>query len=141
MIMSLFTYSLIPISGSLLVIQVNVVSTLIFLKWLFCRLLRFLYIYHPFQLHHGTIMPVLLPIISGIIALALVFIACEIGQQLNNTFDEINSTIAQFNWYLFPIKIKHVLPIIIPIAQQPVTLECFGSITCIRETFKNVCMN
>lgn len=83
-------------------------------------------------------MPVLLPVISGILALALVFIACEIGQRLNDAFDEINSTIIQFKWYLFPLEIKKVLPIIIGGAQQPVSLECFGSITCTREVFKQV---
>lgn len=83
-------------------------------------------------------MPLLLLILIGIAALALVFIICELGQSLSNAFDEINVTINQFDWYLFPNEIQRVLPMIIAHAQQPVLVECFGSIACTRDAFKNV---
>ena len=66
------------------------------------------------------------------------FIACEISQRVNDAFNGLNLTIHQFDWYLFPIEIQRMLPMIIVVAQQPVTLECFGSISCSREVFKNV---
>lgn len=84
-------------------------------------------------------MPLLLLIFSGIFALTLVFIACELGQRLNNAFDRINLTIDRFNWYLFPNEVKCMLPMIIVLAQQPVSLECYGSIVCTRDVFKDVC--
>ena len=92
-------------------------------------------------MHHGNIMPLLLTILNGFIAFATVFIACELGQRMNNAFDGIDLTIDHFKWYLFPIEIKRVLPMIIVAAQQPVSLECFGSIICTRDVFKNVCAN
>lgn len=83
-------------------------------------------------------MPVLLLFVMGIFALALVFIICELGQRMSDTFDEIDSTLDKSDWYLFPIEIKRMLPMIIANAQEPVSLECFGSIICSRNTFKNV---
>lgn len=76
--------------------------------------------------------------IDGILGLILVFIASELGQRMGDAFEEIDFTIGQFNWYLFPVKIKRMLPMIILDANQPVVLECFGSIACTREVFKNV---
>lgn len=76
--------------------------------------------------------------LNGIIGLAAVFITCELGEKMSDAFVEINFTIDQFNWYLFPIDIKRMLPIIMANAQQPVTLEFFGSISCIRDVFKKV---
>lgn len=83
-------------------------------------------------------MILVLPVMNGSTGLALVFIACELGQRINNAFDEIDSTIEQFDWYLFPIEVKRILPMIIVIAQQPIALECFGSIACSREIFEKV---
>lgn len=60
------------------------------------------------------------------------------GQRLTDEFDEIKLTIDKFKWYLLPIEIKRMLPMIKANAQEPVPLECFGSIVCIREVFKNV---
>lgn len=91
------------------------------------------------QLHHGNAMFGLLNATSnGIIATALVFIACELGQRLGDALEEIDTTVERFDWYLFPIEIKRMLPMIIANAQNAVKLECFGSIHCTRELFKNV---
>lgn len=76
--------------------------------------------------------------LNGAAGLILVFIACELGQRITDAFDGIDCTIDQLDWYLFPIEIKRVLPIIIVSAQQPVSVGCFGSIICIRVVFKNV---
>lgn len=83
-------------------------------------------------------MVLLIPVSNGIIGLATVFIACEIGHRMNDAFKEINFTIDKLDWHLFPIEIKRMFPMIIAIVQQPVTLECFGSIACTRDVFKNV---
>lgn len=70
--------------------------------------------------------------------LGLVFFTCEIGQRFSSGFDNINDVIDQFDWYSFPVEIKKMLPIIIQMAQQQVAIECFGSIMCLRDTFKKV---
>lgn len=83
-------------------------------------------------------MHLLLLILDGISAFVLAFVACELGQRLADTFENMHATIDQFNWYLFPSEIKKMLPMIHVIAQQPVSVECFGSIKCTRDVFKNV---
>lgn len=83
-------------------------------------------------------MPLLVLIINGFFAFNTVFIACELGQRLSDAFDKIDVNMNHFDWYLFPIEIKRMLPTIYSYAQQPVLLECFGSIVCSREVFKNV---
>lgn len=70
--------------------------------------------------------------------MACVFIACEFSQRVNNAFNELEEKITQLKWYRFPIKNKRMLPLIMGFLQQPVALECFGSIFCCREVFKNV---
>lgn len=120
-------------SGAMLMIHMEIVEFIHVLK--IEDLSNF---FVSFQLHRGDIMILLVPVINGIIGLILAFIACEIGQRTGNAFDKIDFTIKQFDWYLFPIEIKQMLPMIIAVAHQPVSLECFGSITCTKEVFKNV---
>lgn len=83
-------------------------------------------------------MSLILLISIGIFGFVLALIGCEIGQRISDAFDKIDLTIEQFSWYLFPIEIKRMLPMIMSITQQTISLECFGSITCTRNVFKNV---
>lgn len=70
---------------------------------------------------------------------AIVFIACEFGQRIANAFSEINDLIEQFQWYRFPLQMQRTLPMVLNIGQEPVSLKCFGSLTCCRESLKKVC--
>lgn len=83
-------------------------------------------------------MPLSVLFFCGTFALTFVFIACELGQRLTDAFEEIEDIVDHFDWYLFPNEIKRILLIVMVIAQQPVEMECFGSISCSRVTFKNV---
>lgn len=76
--------------------------------------------------------------LNGFLGLTAAFIGCELGQRANDAFGKISFTIEEINWCLFPSAIKRMLPAVIAIAQQPVTLECFGNIKCTREVFKKV---
>lgn len=71
-------------------------------------------------------------------SMATVFIICEFSQRVNNTFNELNERLDQLKWYLFPIKNRRMLPLVMGFVQQPIALECFGSISCCREVFKGV---
>ena len=73
-----------------------------------------------------------------LITLILLFIACELAGLVSNEFQNINDLIDQFDWYLFPLEMKKILPFIMLNAQQSVDFECFGSLACNRETFKKV---
>lgn len=70
--------------------------------------------------------------------LGTVYVICEIGKRASEAFEEIDDKIGALDWYLFPTQIQKILPIIMMDAQQIIALECFGSIFCNRETFKNV---
>lgn len=71
-------------------------------------------------------------------SLILAFIPCEMGERLSNGMLEIEDSMNQFDWYLFPFRIRKLLPIVLHGLQQPVQIDCFGSIAFIRETFKKV---
>lgn len=65
-------------------------------------------------------------------------VICEIGQRVTNAFEPIEDTFKEFDWYSFPMRIQRKLPIIWSLAQKPITLNCFGGISCNRESFKMV---
>lgn len=71
----------------------------------------------------------------------MVAIACELGERMSGAFEKIDVTIEKFDWYLFPIGVKRMLPMVMAGTQQPVALECFGSIACSREVFRKVCID
>lgn len=68
----------------------------------------------------------------------LVFVVCELGERLTNAFEQIEYEIEKSDWYLFSHEIQRLLPIILIVSQQPVELECFGSVNGRRETYKKV---
>lgn len=83
-------------------------------------------------------MALFLLIYDVIIAFTLVFISCELCQRLSNAFSDFDDIIIQYKWYLFPIELKQMLPMVMIVAQKPVLIECFGDIACCRDVFKKV---
>ena len=77
-------------------------------------------------------------IFYGVLAIALVFSTCEIGQNLTNTFNEIEDAVYILDWYLYPIEIQQMLIPIMIYMQEPVFIKFFGSISCSEEQFKKV---
>lgn len=77
-------------------------------------------------------------ILYGFHVLVILFVACELGERLSNTLDEVDDLIGQLNWYLLPIEFQRMLPTIMINSQQPVVLKCFGCISCSRDQFKKV---
>lgn len=71
-------------------------------------------------------------------AFGAVIFVCELCQQVCNGFEEMNRAMDQFHWPSYPIDLRRVLPIVIMFTQQPIEFKVFGSITCCRESFKNV---
>lgn len=89
---------------------------------------------------HGelNIMTLGIVILDALIATVCMFVICELGQKASNAFEEILEEFDGFNWYRFPHKIQRSLPMILIVAQMPVVLEVFGSISCCREVLKTV---
>lgn len=92
-----------------------------------------------FQTYHATntLVIIVLALEMGY-AFGLVYASCEFGQQIFGLFNQISDTIDQIKWYRFPIRVQRMLPTIAIFAQQTITLEVFGSISCSRESFKKV---
>lgn len=67
-----------------------------------------------------------------------VFIVCELGERACELFGTVDEVMDEIDWYLYPIEIKRILPIIMIVTQKPIYIELFGSITASRETFKRV---
>lgn len=68
----------------------------------------------------------------------LVFLSCEIGQRLTDTFDEIYRKFKKSAWYLFPIEVQRMLPTILIGVQETIVFDCFGILDISREQFKKV---
>lgn len=63
---------------------------------------------------------------------------CEVGNQLDDRFAEINTAVYDTNWYTYTPKIQCTLPTILMATQQPSNLHAFGNFPCSRETFQRV---
>lgn len=74
----------------------------------------------------------------GFLIFGLVLLPCEIGQQLTNTFDEINFEFEELRWYLLAIEIRQMLPTAMMFAQESVIFHCYGVIFCSRHQLKMV---
>lgn len=71
-------------------------------------------------------------------AFGIMMFICELGQRLSDAFEEIGVVIESFQWNLFSLQMRKLLPIILIVEQQTIDLEFFGSISGTRETFKKV---
>lgn len=68
-----------------------------------------------------------------------IFFYCEIGERTGQLFAEVDDAIgANMDWYLFPEEVKRMLPTAIINVQQPIEIACIGSISCCRDSFKQV---
>lgn len=66
------------------------------------------------------------------------FIICELCERTTQLFNETDDIMCQLNWYYFPYGVQKLLPAILAMSQKPCKIECYGSITCSRDTFKKV---
>lgn len=69
---------------------------------------------------------------------AIILCACEFGEQLTATFDEISRSYDQLSWYAFPSPVQHMLITQLVVAERQVELLVIGEISCCRITLKNV---
>lgn len=74
----------------------------------------------------------------GIGALILIFATCELGQRFTNAFIEVDDDLAHLKFYLLPMEIRRVLPIIMIYSQEPLVVKFFGQMSVTRDQFKRV---
>lgn len=71
--------------------------------------------------------------------LFLLFVACELGERVINEFNEINDAFCTLDWYKFPKRSSHILPMILMLTQKVERINCFGErFVCTRELFQKV---
>lgn len=76
--------------------------------------------------------------VEAFCAFGSVSVSCEMGERFSGAFREISDLINEFKWYQFPNNVQRILPFLLLHTQQPIALECFGSILCVREALKSV---
>lgn len=77
-------------------------------------------------------------IFCGFLALNLIFVTCESGQRASNAFNKMGKIFAEIDWYLLPIQIQRMLPIIMIYSQDTIEIRFFGNISCSRIQFQKV---
>lgn len=65
-------------------------------------------------------------------------ILCELPDRISTEFDDLNDMIDRFDWYLLPLEIKKLLPMVMMNTQKSFGLTYFGSYRCNRESFRKV---
>lgn len=76
--------------------------------------------------------------VCGIGSLTMVFIACELGQRLSNSFTNVENDLNQVDWYLLPVDQQRIWQMLITYAQEPIAVKFFGSVSCSRLQFRKV---
>lgn len=67
-----------------------------------------------------------------------IFCICFFGERVTNAFEDLEHTVYQCDWYLFPREIQKFVPTIMINVQQPVNIRIFGKFNCTLRTFKQV---
>lgn len=68
----------------------------------------------------------------------LLYFKCELGERLNNKFEQFNDAVNQCDWYLFPFEVQRMFITMVMNAQQSIRAHGFGNISSSRETFQKV---
>lgn len=69
---------------------------------------------------------------------AAVFSLCHFGDSVSTSFDKLNDTLFECDWYLFPNKLQRSFLTTAIAAQKPISIKGFGNVTCTRHSFKEV---
>lgn len=72
------------------------------------------------------------------IMLPFMFIFCHFGENVKTAYLDLSDSIYGISWYLYPVKIQKLLPVILMSSAKPIRFESVGSLDCSYETFKSV---
>lgn len=78
------------------------------------------------------------PVVVLIEIFIIIFLICEIGENVAIQFEKFETQLSQCQWYLLPMEMQQIFLIFMAHSQQIPNIESFGNIACIRETFKKV---
>lgn len=74
-----------------------------------------------------------------VVVFLLVFMVCDIAEDVNFQFEFLAKKLYQYDWYLLPIRMQRIYLIFMAHTQQTPHIQGFGNIVCSREIFKKVC--
>lgn len=119
------------------------------------------------QSHRDTDLVVLLEaVVFGVWVLILLLFVCELGQvcfdysneelklspihslsiivqfkleqRFSDSISEMDDVITQYDWYLFPYKVRRILPMVMQNTRKPIIIKCFGDVLCARIQMQKV---
>lgn len=135
-----FVWALTTIADLLLMAQLEFVA---YLLYTFINL-QFDYIFIAFSIFQSQDIPNAIALAKIFILLFItvfqIFVFCETSERLTIVYNKIDFY-NDWDWFVFPIKIRRILPVIILNVQMPMKFNGFGNITCSRETFNKVLGN
>lgn len=72
------------------------------------------------------------------ILVPILLLMCVFGEMVTTAFGELNETVYELSWHLWPIKLQKHVPVILIKTQKPVTFKGLFTMDCSRDTFKKV---
>lgn len=80
----------------------------------------------------------MISLILALWVISLILMICEFGERLTNQYEKFYYEFGQCDWYLFPLEIQRVLPIIISNIRKPAVIQGYSNTVCRREACKMV---
>lgn len=69
---------------------------------------------------------------------AAVYLFCYFGERVATEFEELEDTLFECDWYLFPNKLQKSFLITTIAVQQPISIRGIANVFCTRQSFKEV---
>lgn len=83
-------------------------------------------------------MTLIKPLTLVVWSFVIEFIYCEFSERVCTRFEAVDDKISEIEWYVLPVEIQKMAPIIMMSTQKPVFLRGFANAVLSRETFKKV---
>lgn len=70
--------------------------------------------------------------------IVLEVIICEAGDRITSQFEQFDVELNRCEWTNLPIKMQRMYLIFLSYTQKPKNIQCYGGMSCSRESFKRV---
>ncbi|XP_031636515.1 odorant receptor coreceptor-like [Contarinia nasturtii] len=106
--------------------------------WSLITICTTLLVIRVMMLNNGKMMDILFASTMIFWAFIQMFYICDLGENVTTYFSQIEDKIYSCDWYLFPMKIQKLLPIVLMSGEKPVIIQGFANLKCTRDAFKKV---
>lgn len=80
------------------------------------------------------------PLLLAFWAFGMIFFYCEIGERVTTAFEEFETELCTFDWYLLPIDLQRALSTVMMYSQKSAIIQGFGNSPCSRFAMNQVCL-